>query len=110
MGGAVVLTLLGSSFAPEGVAGAVLAAPALWGRQTMPFYQRWVLWLSVNLFPGLELTGEGLDIIPLDNFEMLRGLGADPLVLKANRLDTLDGLVTLMTLGRATAPAGDLPP
>lgn len=110
MGGAVVLTLLGSALAPEPpVDGAILVAPAVWGRETMPFYQRWALWLSVNLFPGLELTGEGLGIIPSDNIEMLRALGADPLVLKANRVDTLDGLVTLMSLGRAAAPDVEVP-
>jgi len=104
MGGAEVLVLLGSAHAPDGVAGTILVAPALWGRETMPFYQRWALWLAVNLFPALELTGEGLGIVPSDNVEMLRGLGADPLVLKGNRVDTLNGLVDLMTLGRAAAP------
>ena len=39
MGGAVAMTLLGGDDPPP-VAGAVLIAPAVWARETMPLYQR----------------------------------------------------------------------
>ncbi|MEO3434540.1 alpha/beta fold hydrolase [Inquilinus sp. CAU 1745] len=98
MGGAIAIALMASPDPPE-VDGTILVAPAIWGREVMPFYQRWSLDVAVALAPGLTVTGEGLDIVPSDNIEMLIGLSTDPLVLKANRIDTLDGLVDLMSLG-----------
>ncbi|PPR67531.1 MAG: hypothetical protein CFH02_01335, partial [Alphaproteobacteria bacterium MarineAlpha3_Bin1] len=72
------------------------AAPAVWGRITMPWYQRLGLWIGVRLMPALKLTGEGLGIKPSDNREMLLALGRDPLVIKATRIDAMHGLVNLM--------------
>jgi alpha-beta hydrolase superfamily lysophospholipase len=48
------------------------------------------------MFPGYKVTGEGLDIRPSDNIEMLRALGRDPLVIKKTRIDTVYGLTNLM--------------
>lgn len=96
MGGGLVLLALSRAEAPP-VDGAILVAPATWAEELMPFYQQWALWLSRNLWPGLELTGEGLDIQPTDNPETLRQLSEDPLVLKSNRVDTIAGLVDLMS-------------
>jgi alpha-beta hydrolase superfamily lysophospholipase len=62
----------------------------------MPYYQRWALWLMAHLAPSMELTGEGLDLHPSDNIEMLRALGRDPLVIKATRVDVLYGVTNLM--------------
>ncbi len=62
----------------------------------MPAYQRAVLWLTVNTLPWLRLTGDGLDIRPSDNIEMLRALGADPLMIKDARVDVLWGISNLM--------------
>jgi len=94
MGGAVVLTSLAS--APLDVDGTVLVAPAVWTRNTMPFYQRFGLWFAAHTFPGKQLTGKGLDIEPSDNIDMLRALGSDELVIKATRVDVLYGISNLM--------------
>jgi alpha-beta hydrolase superfamily lysophospholipase len=105
MGGAVAL-LAATDGAPPDVAGTILAAPAVWGRATMPFYQVWLLGLAAHLAPGMTVTGRGLDIWASDNVEMLRGLGRDPLVIKETRVDAVWGLVNLMD--KALAAAGSL--
>jgi acylglycerol lipase len=94
MGGAVVLTTLATT--PVDVDGAVLAAPAVWSRSTMPYYQRIALWIGAHTFPGKRLTGEGLDIRPSDNTEMLQALAEDDTVIKATRIDVLYGISNLM--------------
>jgi len=106
MGGAVVM--VAASEAPGLDAdGYVLSAPAVWARETMPFYQRWVLAAAAHTVPWLELTGRGLDIKPSDNIEMLREWSSDPLVIKETRVDTIHGLVDLMD--RALAASAALP-
>jgi len=102
MGGAVALVTLTSDHPPD-VDGAILAAPAVWGRATMPWYQRLALWLGANTVPWMTLTGEGLNIKPSDNIEMLIALGRDPLVIKKTRIGTLYGLVNLMDAGLKSA-------
>ena len=94
MGGAVVLTSLSS--ASLYVDGVVLVAPAVWTRETMPFYQQAALWLAAHTLPGMKLTGEGLDLKPSDNTEMLKALARDDLVIKATRVDALYGVSNLM--------------
>ncbi len=105
MGGAVVLATLNQM--PNGITdvtnGAILIAPAIWSRQTMPWYQRALLWLSAHTVPAKKLTGEGLDLMPSDNIEMLRALGQDPLVIKATRVDVLYGVTNLMDLATAVS-------
>ena len=95
MGGAVILVAGGGGSIAD-IDGVILAAPAVWGRITMPWYQRLGLWIGVRLIPALKLTGEGLGIKPSDNREMLLALGRDPLVIKATRIDAMHGLVNLM--------------
>ncbi len=95
MGGAVIMTAVTSPNAPK-YDGLILSAPAIWSRSTMPLYQRFLLWLTVHTFPGVELTGRGLNITPSDNIEMLRALGRDPYVIKATRIDSMNGLTDLM--------------
>ena len=102
MGGAVAMVALTAADAPE-TAGVVLAAPAVWGRATMPFYQRAALWLGAHTVPWLTLTGRGLGIVPSDNYNMLVALGQDPLVIKETRIGTLYGLVNLMDAGLEAA-------
>ena len=51
--------------------------------------------------PALKLTGRGLGVMASDNIEMLRALGADPLFIKATRVDAIAGLVALMDSGAA---------
>ncbi|MGB5537911.1 MAG: lysophospholipase [Thiogranum sp.] len=94
MGGAVVLASLSPE--PPDIDGIILVAPAIWSRSNMPCYQRALLWLAAHTVPGKQLTGEGLELKPSDNIEMLRALGRDPLVIKATRVDVLYGVSNLM--------------
>lgn len=102
MGGAVAM--LAATDPPAGMDGIILAAPAVWGRSAMPWWQRLSLWLAYNLAPGWSPSGQGLNIRPSDNVEMLRKLGADPLVIKRTRIDAVKGVVDLMDQAEA-APA-----
>jgi alpha-beta hydrolase superfamily lysophospholipase len=95
MGGAVVISTMQEA-SPACVAGVILVAPAVWGWTTMPLLQQAALWLAVHTFPGQTLTGEGLEITPSDNIDMLRALGRDPLVIKETRIDAIFGLTNLM--------------
>ena len=101
MGGAVVLTALADSSLD--VDGVILLAPAVWTRDSMPFYQRFGLWLAAHTLPSKQLTGKGLDIKPSDNIEMLRALGRDELVIKPTRVDVLYGISNLMDRAMLTA-------
>jgi alpha-beta hydrolase superfamily lysophospholipase len=94
MGAAVALGA--AARAPLPVDGLVLIAPAVWSRDTMPWYQRLALALAARTLPGLELTGKGVPIDPSDNEAMLRAMGRDPLVIKATRIDALWGVTNLM--------------
>ena len=105
MGGAVAMLAL-ADLDQLPVDSVILVAPAVWGRVTMPWYQRWVLWLGAHTVPWLTVTGRGLGITPSDNIEMLIELGRDPLIIKETRIGAIYGLVNLMDAGLATA--GDL--
>lgn len=103
MGGAVILVAAttGSGLDVDGV---ILSAPAVWGRSTMPWYQRVALWIAVRTIPSVSLTGRGLGVQASDNIEMLRSLGRDPHVIKGARVDAIHGLVDLMDKAFAAAP------
>jgi acylglycerol lipase len=111
MGGAVIVTAVtGAAGVPRPQAdGIILAAPAVWGRDTMNVFERAALWTGDTLFPDMTLTGRGLNVKPSDNVEMLRGLSRDPLVIKETRIDALKGLVDLMDVALAAAPEIDEP-
>jgi len=95
MGGAVsIVALTGSN--PPPVDGVILVAPAVWGRETMPWYQRWLLAVTAHTIPWMKLSGKGLNITPSDNLEMRRALSRDPLVIKDTRIDSMYGLTDLM--------------
>jgi len=102
MGGAIIIVTMTQKFAPS-VNGVILAAPAVWGRMTMPWYQTALLWTLSYTLPWMTLTGEGLDIMPSDNIEMLKGQGRDPLVIKETRVETIYGLVNLMDAALSSA-------
>jgi len=106
MGGAVTLAAAEAGHLPD-VAGVVLSAPAVWARETMPFYQRWALWLGAHTVPWMTLTGAGLDRSPTDNTRVLRTLAMDPKVIGATRIDAMYGLTNLMDT--ALNAADDLP-
>jgi alpha-beta hydrolase superfamily lysophospholipase len=95
MGGAIIITAMSQADRPS-VDGVILAAPALWARPTMPWYQTSLLWTLAHSMPWLTLTGKGVKITPSDNIEMLRALGRDPWIIKATRVETLYGLTDLM--------------
>ena len=103
MGGAVAMVTLARH---RRIAdGAVLVAPAVWGRRHMNLFQRALLWVVARTMPWLTLTGEGLEIRPSDNLPMLRALSRDPKVIKRTRVDAIEGLVDLMDAAFAAAPA-----
>lgn len=104
MGGAVAMVALADRRLP-GIAGTVLVGPAVWARETMPLTHRAGLWLAARTVPWLRLGGRGLGIRPSDNVEMLRALGADPLIVKETRVDAMQGVVDLMDRAYAAAPA-----
>lgn len=108
MGGAVVMVTMARPDAPK-VAGIVLSAPAVWGRDSMNIFQRGALWIASYSMPWLTLTGRGLHIMPSDNIEMLRRLSADPLVIKETRVDTIHGLCDLMDHAAEVAPLLHVP-
>ena len=102
MGGAVVMAAAADR--NLGVDGMILVAPAVWGWTTQPFFYRAALWFAAHLFPAKSFTGEGLEIWPSDNIEMLRAFVNDPLVIKETRSDAIYGLVTLMDRAYHAAP------
>ncbi len=95
MGGAVVMAALAGSGVPP-VDGAILAAPAVWARTTMPMVYRMALWLGAHVIPGWKPTGQSLGRMASDNLDMLRDNGRDPLFIKKTRVDAVYGLSALM--------------
>ena len=82
----------------------VLKAPAVWGANSMPWYQRLSLKFMNAVVPDMSLTGRGvqsLGITPTDDPEVSRDLSRDPLFIKATRISSLAGVTELM--GRAQA-------
>jgi len=99
MGGAVAMVAADTASvtgAPLGADGLALSAPAVWGRNAMPWLYRAVLDVTATITPWARFSGSGLDIWPSDNIEMLRTLGSDPLMIRETRADTIQGLVDLM--------------
>jgi alpha-beta hydrolase superfamily lysophospholipase len=95
MGGAVAIVALTGDNPPD-VEGVILVAPAVWGRETMPWYQSLLLNVASHTLPWLELTGKGLNVVPSDNLDVRRSLYLDPQIIKGTRIDTLYGLTGLM--------------
>ena len=108
MGGAIILTALGSGDPPT-ADGVVLAAPAVRGWRAIPWYQRSALTFFAYAMPWAMASGRGFKLRPSDNIEMLRGLGRDPLVIKETRFDAIHGLVTVMDDALEAAPRLPVP-
>ena len=89
--------------------GVILSAPAVWARETMPFYQQASLWLVAHTTPWASFTGSGLKIQASDNIPMLIGLGRDPLVIKSTRIDSVYGLTDLMDAAYGSSNSLTLP-
>ena len=105
MGGAVVIASMTGRNPPQ-ADGVILVAPAVWGRETMPWYQSSLLSVATSVMPEFRLTGEGLRIMPSDNIDMLRKFSRDLKVIKATRIDAISGLTDLMDA--AQDRAGDI--
>jgi alpha-beta hydrolase superfamily lysophospholipase len=110
MGGAVTLAAadMARQQGEPWADGLVLAAPAIWGRDSMPWIYRLSLAVMVRIAPSLELSGKGLNIWPTDNIEMLRGLSKDPTILRKTRTSAVFGLTNLMDRAAEVALAGQL--
>jgi|GEM_PF-141189 len=98
MGGALVLR---AASEPDGLTAdaLVLLAPAVWGMQIMPWYQRWSLELLNTLAPDMTFTGRGiqhLGIRPTDDPAVSRDLSEDPFFIKETRVASLYGISQLM--------------
>jgi alpha-beta hydrolase superfamily lysophospholipase len=101
MGGAVVLIAAVESPGLEADQ-IVLKAPAVWGFQSMPWYQRISLQFMNAVAPDMTFTGrsiQSLGITPTNDPEISRELSRDPLFIKATRVSSLAGVTALM--GRA---------
>ena len=98
MGGAVILSAISKKKGMKRpkLASAILSAPAVWGRNTMPIWQSKILDILVHIIPMVKLTPQGLNINPSDNKEMLQALRNDPLYITKSRLDAVYGLTNLM--------------
>jgi alpha-beta hydrolase superfamily lysophospholipase len=108
MGGAIAM-LAFTSDRPPLADGVILSAPAVWARSTMPWYQRLALFIGARLFPWASFTGEGIDITPSDNRDMLIALGQDPLVIKATKVGAMYGLTNLMDEAMTSAQSFNSP-
>jgi len=102
MGGALIIKAMSGENHP-GVAGAILVAPAVWARSTIPFYQKGGLWVMAHTIPWYRVTGQILKRTACSNIEVLREQGRDPLVIKETRFDTIYGLQSLMDAAYAAA-------
>jgi acylglycerol lipase len=108
MGAALIIQTMSGDIHPE-VDGAILVAPAVWARATMPFYQTWALWIAAHTVPWFTVTGKGLGRKACNNIEILREQSRDPLVIKETRVDSIYGLQGLMDAAYAGADRFSLP-
>ncbi|UUX51840.1 lysophospholipase [Nisaea acidiphila] len=108
MGGAVIMAALGG-YSPPRLDGAVLSAPAVWGRNTMIPWQRGALTAGAHLAPRIRVRPQSLPKLPSDNIEMLRRLYYDPMMIKETRVETAWGLTGLMDRALEAAPLLDMP-
>ena len=107
MGGGVIMVTVKNARERSqelGLSGVILSAPAVWGRQFMPWYQSTALWIAAHTFPKIKLTGKSLKVKASDNKAMLRALGNDPLIIKETRVDAIYGLTNLMDEAIEAAP------
>lgn len=96
MGGSVILTAATGEDPPQ-ADGIVLAAPAIWGWQTISPMSRAVFETAAHLVPWMTVRPTGVHVPASSNRAALIALGRDPLVIKDTRIDTAYGLVNLMS-------------
>ncbi len=106
MGGAVIMVAIDQTKKhgiETPVKGAILSAPAVWGRSTMSTWQSLVLSVFSHLLPMIRLEAQGLGITPSDNVPMLRALNQDSRYIQKTRIDAIYGLTNLMDNALASA-------
>lgn len=108
MGGSVVMAAI-TGEDPPAVDGVMLAAPAIWGWQTISSIGRRTFELSAHSIPWVTVRPTGVHVQASDNRQALRDLARDPLVIKDTRIDTAYGLVNLMTTAFDAAAKLDRP-
>ena len=108
MGGAVIISAA-QQLEQTCIRGVILSSPAVWGWQTMPWWQTVPLRLFAHTLPEVKVSAEGMDIHPSDNIEMLRALGRDPLIIKETRIDAIYGLTDLMEAAMVNSGALQMP-
>ena len=108
MGAGVTLLTLSQEDAPA-VAGAILMAPAVWGRDAQPWYQRAGLWLGTRTLPRLEVDTRWANVDPSDDPEVLHYWEHHPLVIRETRVDALEGVTDLMGSALRASPGLQVP-
>lgn len=104
MGGAVAIAALTDPQLPRpDIDRVILSAPAVWGREVMPWWQRWPLAVMAHTVPWLEIAPH-IRRRPTDNIEVLRALSKDPWMIRRTRVDAVHGLVGLMDRAYAGVP------
>lgn len=103
MGGAVILAALAArtDLPADGI---ILSAPAIWGWQTQPATNRFMMDLAMKIMPGVAVQPRGVRRQASSNINALRDLARDPAFIKATRVDTAYGLVDLMSLAFDAGP------
>lgn len=95
MGAAVAMLAATEPPVPD-IEGLVLMAPAVWGRDIQPWYQRLGLWLGLRVSPGLRLDSDWVNVDPTDDPDWDAYWKEHPLVLRESRVDALAGISRLM--------------
>ena len=103
MGGAVIAVALALGIEIR-IDGAILATPAVWSRDTMPWYQRFGIWIGASFAPAQSLSSNEHGIVPSDNTAMRVEFAKDPLAIKETRFDSLKGLTDLMDQAMLSVP------
>ena len=96
MGGAVVMTAAVGDDPPV-ADGLILAAPAVWGWQTLSPLALKITEGAAHFIPWVTVVPTGVHARASSNRAALYDLARDPLVIKETRIDTAYGLVNLMT-------------
>jgi alpha-beta hydrolase superfamily lysophospholipase len=108
MGGAVAI-LGGTAGQSLGADAIILISPALLGWSKLGMAERSLLWTMMQISPGSQVSGQGLNRQPTDNIPLLEAFSRDPYVIKRTRIDAVHGLVDLMEEAWQRAPDVKLP-
>jgi alpha-beta hydrolase superfamily lysophospholipase len=101
--GAAILMVLAARHPKLPVAGYVLSAPAVWGRQEMAAAFRLSLWWAHKTVPWLRLSATRLGIKPSDNQDALNRAMHPAVKRRSASITALKGLTDLMDAALATA-------